>query len=125
MNEEKKARLLEAISADEKKIGRKMVLRRRLAAVNPNLVEAQKTFNQIISEDDPLDGKSVALVNLAAALATRAPMCIRNNMTAARAAGLSAEEIGSVMAHAHFITGTAALSASLEGLEAILGPLES
>ncbi|MHB1954073.1 MAG: carboxymuconolactone decarboxylase family protein, partial [Sulfobacillus sp.] len=62
-------------------------------------------------------------VNLAAALASRVPMCIRNNMVAAQNNGLSLDEIGAIMAAAQFITGTAVLSASLEGLQTIIGDL--
>ncbi len=97
-----------------------MKLRRYLAEINPNISEAQATAAKLYREDSPLDAKTIAIVNLAAALVTRVPMCIRNNMQAALKAGLSQEEVGAVMAHAQFIAGTAVFSASLEGLESIL-----
>ncbi len=120
MNQEKKRRILEQLKQEETRLGRPMKLRRYLAEVNPNIVEAQAAVGKLYSEDNPLDAKTIAIVNLAAALVTRAPMCIRNNMQAAVKAGLSHEEIGAVMAHAQFIAGTAVFSASLEGLESIL-----
>ncbi|POB12290.1 MAG: carboxymuconolactone decarboxylase family protein [Sulfobacillus thermosulfidooxidans] len=99
-----------------------MKLRRYLAEINPNISEAQSTAAKLYREDSPLDEKTIAIVNLAAALVTRVPMCIRNNMQAALKAGLTHEEVGAVMAHAQFIAGTAVYSASLEGLESILQP---
>ena len=125
MNQEKKRRILEQLSQEEAKLGRPMKLRRLLAEVNPNIVEAQSTVGKLYNEDSPLDAKTVAVVNLAAALVTRVPMCIRNNMQAALKTGLTHEEIGAVMAHAQFIAGTAVFSASLEGLDSILQKQES
>jgi len=121
---EKTARILKALEAEEAKIGRPMKLRRYLAQVNPSLVESQGLVRDTLQADEPLDAKTVAIVNLAAALASRVPLCIRNNMTAAQKAGVTAEEIGSIMAHVWFITGTAVLSASVDGLEAILPPAQ-
>ncbi|OLZ09946.1 carboxymuconolactone decarboxylase family protein [Sulfobacillus thermosulfidooxidans] len=120
MNLEKKQRILEQIRQEEIKLGRPIKLRRYLAEVNPNIAEAQATVSKLYREDNPLDAKTIAMVNLAAALVTRVPMCIRNNMQAALNAGVTHEEIGAVMAHAQFIAGTAVFSASLEGLETIL-----
>ncbi|WP_173677047.1 carboxymuconolactone decarboxylase family protein [Sulfobacillus sp. hq2] len=122
MNQDKKAKILEQIHQEEVKLGRPMKLRRYLAEINPNISEAQSTAAKLYREDSPLDEKTIAIVNLAAALVTRVPMCIRNNMQAALKAGLTHEEVGAVMAHAQFIAGTAVYSASLEGLESILQP---
>ncbi|HBQ96639.1 MAG: carboxymuconolactone decarboxylase family protein [Firmicutes bacterium] len=120
VNQEKKQRILEQLSQEEVKLGRPMKLRRYLAEINPNIVEAQAAVGKLYREDSPLDAKTIAIVNLAAALVTRVPMCVRNNMQAALKAGLTHEEIGAIMAHAQFIAGTAVFSASLEGLESIL-----
>ncbi|AUW94045.1 carboxymuconolactone decarboxylase [Sulfobacillus thermotolerans] len=122
MNQEKKAKILEQIHQEEVKLGRPMKLRRYLAEINPNISEAQSTAAKLYREDSPLDEKTIAIINLAAALVTRVPMCIRNNMQAALKAGLTHEEVGAVMAHAQYIAGTAVYSASLEGLESILQP---
>jgi AhpD family alkylhydroperoxidase len=122
LNTAKKTRILEQIRQEEIKLGRPIKLRRYLAEVNPNIAEAQSAVAQLYREDNPLDGKTIAMVNLAAALVTRVPMCVRNNMQAALKAGVSQEELGAVMAHAQHIAGTAVYSASLEGLESILQP---
>ncbi len=123
MNDQLKQEILIQLGEEEKRTGRKMKLRRYLAEVNPHLVKAQGAVAQITREDNPLDQKTLAAVNLAAALASRVPMCIRNNMVAAQNNGLSLDEIGAIMAAAQFITGTAVLSASLEGLQTIIGDL--
>ena len=119
-----KDQVLQQIAQDEQKAGRKMVLRRYLAEVNPHLIKAQGAAAEALREENPLDPQMVAAVNLAAALASRVPLCIKNNLQAAKGAGLSTEQIGAVMAQAQFISGMAVLSASLDGLQAILGPLE-
>lgn len=115
--------VLNQIAEDEKKTGRKVVLRRYLAEINPRLVKSQGAANQILREENPLDPQMLAAVNLAAAFASRVPMCIKNNMQGAKAAGLSNDQIGAIMAQTQFMTGTAVLSASLEGLQTLLGPL--
>ncbi len=119
-----KDQILNQISEEEQKIGRKMVLRRYLAEINPHLVQAQGAAARALREENPLDPQMLAAVNLAAALASRVPLCIKNNLQAAKQAGLSTEQIGAIMAQTQFMTGTAVLSASLEGLQALLGPLE-
>lgn len=119
-----KEEVLKQIAEDEKKMGRKIVLRRYLAELNPRIVKGQALTNQNLREDNPLDAKTLAAVSLAAAFASRVPMCIRNNMKAASAAGFTNEEIGAIMAQTQFITGTAVLSASLDGLKELLGDIE-
>lgn len=119
-----KEQILNQIAQEERKTGRKVVLRRYLADINPRLVKAQGAFHQIIREESPLDPQMLAAVNLAAAFASRVPLCIKNNMKAAKDAGLSNDQIGAIMAHTQFMTGTAVVSASLEGLQSLLGPLE-
>ncbi|MCL5117193.1 MAG: carboxymuconolactone decarboxylase family protein [Firmicutes bacterium] len=119
-----KEQILQQITEEEQKLGRKIVLRRYLAEINPHLVQAQGAAAQALREENPLDPHMLAAVNLAAALATRVPLCIKNNLRAAQNAGLSTEQIGAIMAQTQFMTGTAVLSASLEGLEALLGPLD-
>jgi len=120
-----KEQVLAQIAEDEKKAGHKMVLRHYLAEINPRLVKAQGAVNQILHEENPLEPQMLAAVNLAAAFASRVPMCIRNNMMAAKNAGLSNDQIGAIMAQTQFMTGTAVLSASLEGLKVLMGDLES
>ncbi len=122
MNNAKKEQILEQIRQEEVKLGRPIKLRRYLAEVNPNIAEVQATAAKLYREDSPLDAKTIAMVNLAAALVTRVPMCVKNNMQAALKAGVTQEELGAVMAHAQFIAGTAVYSASLEGLESFLLP---
>lgn len=119
-----KDEILQQIAEEEQKAGRKFVLRRYLAEINPHLVQAQRAATQALREENPLDPQMLAAVNLAAALASRVPLCIKNNMQAARNAGLSTEQIGAIMAQTQFMTGTAVLSASLEGLETLLSPLD-